>query len=226
MTSSRSTPVSPSTLLLPTALVPLPPLPSLLQALAAEEAAAAVEQQRLADEAARRLQIKAEKAALVAPEVSPDSPEPHTSLLFRLPDGSKLGRRFRLGQRVQEMFDFLDSEVGEWQGIGGREGQGKERAWSRQGRGSETRTKHPPPGRAHCISLGLETLHRGSPLHLAVLRCAVLVQGAGGLWPNTYKLVLQYPRRVLEPSSAQSTQSLQEAGFDTSQQAVFVEHME
>ena len=52
------------------------------------------------------------------------------------------------------------------------------------------------------------------------------MQGAGGLWPNTYKLVLQYPRRVLEPSSAQSSQSLQEAGFDTSQQAVFVEHME
>ncbi len=52
----------------------------------------------------------------------------------------------------------------------------------------------------------------------------VTVQGAGGLWPDSYKLVLQYPRRVLEPSSAAC--SLQEAGFDTTQQAVFVEHME
>ena len=51
-----------------------------------------------------------------------------------------------------------------------------------------------------------------------------IVQGAGGLWPDSYKLVLQYPRRVLEPSSGSS--SLQEAGFDTSQQAVFVEHIE
>lgn len=52
--------------------------------------------------------------------------------------------------------------------------------------------------------------------------CAV--QGAGGLWPDTYRLVLQYPRRVLEPRTAHST--LQEAGFDSSQQAVFVEHIE
>lgn len=83
-----------------------------LQALAAEEAAAAAEQQRLADETARRLQIKAEKSAVLAPEVQADSPEPHTSLLFRLPDGTKLSRRFRLVQTVQELFDYLDSEVG------------------------------------------------------------------------------------------------------------------
>jgi hypothetical protein len=82
------------------------------QALAAEEAAAAAEQQRLADETARRLQIKAEKSARVAPEVAADSAEPHASLLFRLPDGTKLSRRFRLVQTVQELFDFLDSEVG------------------------------------------------------------------------------------------------------------------
>lgn len=83
-----------------------------MQALAAEEAAAAAEQQRLADGAARRLQVKAAKSALLAPEVPPDSPEPHTSLLFRLPDGTKLSRRFKLDQAVQELFDYLDSEVG------------------------------------------------------------------------------------------------------------------
>lgn len=45
------------------------------------------------------------------------------------------------------------------------------------------------------------------------------------MWPDTYKLVLQYPRRVLEPTAAHST--LQDAGFDAnSQQAVFVEHIE
>lgn len=130
------------------------------EVMAAEEAAAAAEQQRLADEAARRLQIKAAKSALLSPEVPSDSPEPHTSLLFRLPDGTKLSRRFRLDQAVQELFDYLDSE------------------------------------------------------------------GAGGLWPDTYKLVLQYPRRVLEPADAAST-TLQAAGFEAhSQQAVFVEHME
>jgi len=85
-----------------------------LQALAAEEAAAAAEQQRQADESARRLQVRAAKAALVSPEVPVDSSEPHTSLLFRLPDGSKLSRRFRLQQQVQELFHFLDSEVGGW----------------------------------------------------------------------------------------------------------------
>lgn len=86
------------------------------QALAAAEAAAATEQQRLAGETARRLQIQAAKSALVSPEVAADSPEPHTTLLFRLPDGTKFSRRFRLVQAVQELFDYLDSEVS-----GGRE---------------------------------------------------------------------------------------------------------
>jgi hypothetical protein len=93
------------------------------QALAAEEAAAAAEQQRLADETARRLQIQAAKSALVSPEVAPDSPEPHTTLLFRLPDGTKFSRRFRLVQTVQELFDYLDSEVG------GEGGMGADRVW-------------------------------------------------------------------------------------------------
>lgn len=83
-----------------------------MQALAAEEAAAAEEQRRAADEAARRLAIRADKAALVAPEpAAEDVSSPHSRLLFRLPDGSKLDRRFRLEQQVQELFDYLDSEV-------------------------------------------------------------------------------------------------------------------
>jgi hypothetical protein len=45
------------------------------------------------------------------------------------------------------------------------------------------------------------------------------------LWPGSYRLVLQYPRRVLEPSAAGC--SLAEAGFEQGvQQAVFVEHVE
>jgi hypothetical protein len=56
-----------------------------------------------------------------------------------------------------------------------------------------------------------------------ILCCGV--QGAGGLWPDSYRLVLQYPRRLLEAAAAGHT-SLAEAGFDTSQQAVFVEHIE
>lgn len=89
------------------------------QALAAEEAAVEAEQQRAAEEAARRLQLQADKAALVAPEVAADSAEPHVSLLFRLPDGARLARRFRLVQQVVELFDFLDSQGagGLWPGM-------------------------------------------------------------------------------------------------------------
>jgi hypothetical protein len=46
----------------------------------------------------------------VAPEV--DSGAPHASLLFRLPDGARLSRRFGLAQRVAELYDFMDSQVG------------------------------------------------------------------------------------------------------------------
>jgi predicted neuraminidase len=81
------------------------------QALAAEEAAAAAEQQHRAEEAARRLQIQAEKEALLLPELPADSQQPHASLMFRLPDGERLCRRFGLEQRVQELYDFVDSKV-------------------------------------------------------------------------------------------------------------------
>lgn len=79
------------------------------QALAAEQAAAEAEARRQADETARRLQIQAEKAALVAAEAPAE--QPHLTLLFRLPDGSRLSRRFRTEQRLKELYDFVDSKV-------------------------------------------------------------------------------------------------------------------
>jgi hypothetical protein len=39
-----------------------------------------------------------------------------------LPDGTKLSRRFRLLQTVQELFDFLDSEVGAEHNVVGESG--------------------------------------------------------------------------------------------------------
>eukprot|EP00775_Hariotina_reticulata_P010375 gene10375-10533_t len=126
------------------------------EALVAEEAAAAAEQQHQAEEAARRLQIQAEKEALLLPELPADSQQPHVSLMFRLPDGARMSRRFGLQQRVQELYDFVDSK------------------------------------------------------------------GAGGLWPNTYQLVLQYPRLLLSPNNG----TLQEAGMLPGQQAVFLERLE
>jgi hypothetical protein len=83
----------------------------LLQALAAEQAAAEAEARRQAEDTAHRLQIQAEKAALVAPEPAADSDVPHLTLLFRLPDGSRLSRRFGLQQQLQELYDFVDSKV-------------------------------------------------------------------------------------------------------------------
>uniref|UniRef100_A0A383WIE9 UBX domain-containing protein n=1 Tax=Tetradesmus obliquus TaxID=3088 RepID=A0A383WIE9_TETOB len=80
------------------------------QALAAEQAAAEAEARRQAEDAAHRLQIQAQKAALVAPELAADSDVPHLTLLFRLPDGSRLSRRFGLQQHLQELYDFVDSK--------------------------------------------------------------------------------------------------------------------
>jgi hypothetical protein len=48
------------------------------------------------------------------------------------------------------------------------------------------------------------------------------MQGAGGLWPNTYQLVLQYPRLSLSPDKG----TLQEAGMMPGQQAVFLERLD
>eukprot|EP00878_Enallax_costatus_P036050 GHUV01040340.1.p1 GENE.GHUV01040340.1~~GHUV01040340.1.p1 ORF type:complete len:169 (+),score=61.35 GHUV01040340.1:456-962(+) len=127
------------------------------EALEAEAAVQAAAAQQQAEEAARRLQIQAEKAALVSPELPADSQEPHVTLLFRLPDGARLSRRFHLHQHVQEMYDFCDSK------------------------------------------------------------------GAGGLWPGTYRLVLQYPRQVFSPDSCAT---LEEVGLGAGQQlAFFLEHV-
>jgi hypothetical protein len=47
------------------------------------------------------------------------------------------------------------------------------------------------------------------------------MQGAGGLLPGTYQLVLQFPRKVLQ---AAMDQTLADAGLETtSQQAVLLE---
>ncbi|KAF6262501.1 ubiquitin fusion degradation protein UFD1-domain-containing protein [Scenedesmus sp. NREL 46B-D3] len=83
---------------------------SAAQALAAEQAAAEVEAQRQAHDAAHRLQLQAEKAALVVPELPADSDVPQLTLLFRLPDGNRLSRRFGLQQQLQQLYDFVDSK--------------------------------------------------------------------------------------------------------------------
>jgi hypothetical protein len=83
-----------------------------LQALAVEQAAAEAEARRQAEDTAHRLQLQAEKAALVAPELPADSDVPHLTLLFRLPDGSRLSRRFGLQQQLQQLYDYVDSKVG------------------------------------------------------------------------------------------------------------------
>jgi hypothetical protein len=45
-------------------------------------------------------------------------------------------------------------------------------------------------------------------------------KGGGGMWPNSYQLVLQFPRRALPASGA----TLKEAGFEERQQyALFLE---
>lgn len=83
----------------------------IVQALAAEDAAQAAESCRQADEAARRLRIQAEKEALLLPELPADTEAPYVTLLFRLPDGTRLSRRFGLQQHLHELYDFCDSKV-------------------------------------------------------------------------------------------------------------------
>lgn len=118
-------------------------------ALQALEAARAMEQQQAAaaeEAAAERLRVRAAKAELLPQE--PEADAPHVRCLFRLPDGGRISRRWCLEQRLQSLYDFVDSE------------------------------------------------------------------GGGGLAPHTYRLVAQYPRRVLEASQ----QTLGQAGFAAGQQ--------
>jgi hypothetical protein len=50
---------------------------------------------------------------------------------------------------------------------------------------------------------------------------ALCLQGAGGVLPGTYQLVLQFPRKVLQ---AATDQTLADAGLEAaSQQAVLLE---
>ena len=76
------------------------------RALAAAEAAAEQERAAAAEGAARRLRIRASSAARLPAE--PEPGEPHTTCLFRLPDGGRLQRRFAPGDRVAALFDFID----------------------------------------------------------------------------------------------------------------------
>lgn len=180
-----------------------PALPDLVcQAVAAEQA----EQQRAADAAARRLALQAEKAALLAPEPAA-ADAAVASLVFRLPDGERLARRFGLGQRVQELHDFVDSKVCCWRLLGTR--------WAHacvdvaRVRGCACCSTAPA-----CLCL--------SAAASAALPAARTPQGAGGCWPGSYRLVAQFPRRVLDEPGL----TLQDAGLTPGQQALFLERTE
>jgi UBX domain len=83
----------------------------LLQAAATQEAAARARAEREAEETARRLALRAAAAERVAPEPPTNAPGGAATLVFRLPDGARISRRFALCQTVTELRDFVDSEV-------------------------------------------------------------------------------------------------------------------
>lgn len=80
---------------------------------AAREAAAA-EQKRQQEEAHRRLQEEEESERKLAAKKASLPPEPSVedenavTLLVRMPDGSRRGRRFLKSDRLQSLFDFID----------------------------------------------------------------------------------------------------------------------
>lgn len=82
-----------------------------LQALAAAEQARVEAEQAEAEEAAQRIRIRSEKEAGLPDEVPVGSTEPHVTCMFRLPDGSRVARRFRMTDPVQLLFDVVDSKV-------------------------------------------------------------------------------------------------------------------
>ncbi|KAK9824172.1 hypothetical protein WJX72_008287 [[Myrmecia] bisecta] len=89
---------------------------------AAEAAAArkAREAEELEQELrAEQQRLRAEKEALLPPEPSTSSPEPTTMCLVRLPDGSRLSRRFLQAEPLQTVFDFVDARGGGGAPIGG-----------------------------------------------------------------------------------------------------------
>jgi hypothetical protein len=93
-----------------------------------------LEEQRRMEEQKVVEQRKKELQATLPPEPEEGCSGATTSVLFRLPDGSKISRRFLIHDAVSVLFHFCDSH------------------------------------------------------------------GAGGFSPESYCLVMQYPRRVIEPS--------------------------
>mmetsp|Transcript_39451 Transcript_39451/g.63964 ORF Transcript_39451/g.63964 Transcript_39451/m.63964 type:complete len:453 (+) Transcript_39451:29-1387(+) len=85
----------------------------------AQEDAAREEQERLeaeresarqeADAEAKR-QARAHKQLLLESKVEPDKGPGVIQILFRIPNGSRLSRRFRASDRLQEVFDFVDCQ--------------------------------------------------------------------------------------------------------------------
>ncbi len=83
-----------------------------MQALEIAEQEHSKREEEAAAEAARRMRIMSDKAASLPPEPHPDDPRPKCTCLFRLPDGTRPTRRFLLEDRLQSMFDFVDSVGG------------------------------------------------------------------------------------------------------------------
>lgn len=81
----------------------------------AEQAIAAVrekeeqEKEAAARDAVLRERIRAEKDAGLPPEPSPGDDD-LVNVMFRMPDGSRFSRRFRVSDRVPLLFDFVDSK--------------------------------------------------------------------------------------------------------------------
>lgn len=76
--------------------------------------AAAAEEKRQQEEALRRLQEEEESERKLAAKKASLPPEPSVedenavTLLVRMPDGSRRGRRFLKSDRLQSLFDFID----------------------------------------------------------------------------------------------------------------------
>lgn len=81
---------------------------------AAAKEAAAAEEKRQQEEALRRLQEEKESERELAAKKASLPPEPSVedenavTLLVRMPDGTRRGRRFLKSDRLQSLFDFID----------------------------------------------------------------------------------------------------------------------